>query len=71
MDNETLKDGRTRKSSISSDVSESMDIDVVGTPTKRITRSYLTAGSIGTPTKINTRASRYAISYLIEYMIYV
>jgi len=61
MDNiETLRDGRTRKTSISSDISESMEIDIIGTPKKRTTRSNLTAGSIGTPTKINTRASRYA-----------
>ncbi|EFN63891.1 hypothetical protein EAG_14977 [Camponotus floridanus] len=57
MDNETLRDGRTRKPSISSDINESIDVDIVETPKKRITRSYLTAGSIGTPTKINTRAS--------------
>lgn len=64
MDNiETLRDGRTRKASISSDISESMDIDIVGTPKKRTTRSNLTAGSIGTPTKINTRASWYAIIF--------
>lgn len=64
MDNivsETLKGGRTRKASISSDISESTDIDILGTPKKRTTRSSLAATSIGTPTKINTRAARYYI----------
>ncbi|KAL6440690.1 hypothetical protein ACFW04_003275 [Cataglyphis niger] len=58
MDNivsETLKGGRTRKASISSDISESTDIDILGTPKKRTTRSSLAATS--TPTKINTRAA--------------
>ncbi|KAM0732063.1 hypothetical protein ACS0PU_001605 [Formica fusca] len=59
MDNivsETLK-GRTRKASISSDISESTDIDVLGTPKKRTTRSSLAAITSGTPTKVNTRAA--------------
>ncbi|XP_072754704.1 uncharacterized protein [Anoplolepis gracilipes] len=60
MDNigsETLKsENRTRKPSISSDISESTEIDILGTPRKRATRSSLSAvTSIGTPTKINTR----------------
>lgn len=71
MDNtvsEPLKDGRTRKPSISSDISESTDIDVIGTPKKRTTRSNLAAGSIGTPTKINTRVTRYVIIFNKIYM---
>lgn len=66
MDNnivsETLKSNRTRKPSISSDISESTDIDIIGTPKKRTTRSSLIAGSSGTPTKI-TRATTYAVIF--------
>ncbi|KMQ98386.1 microtubule-associated protein futsch-like isoform x2 protein [Lasius niger] len=59
MDNvsDKLKGGHSRKPSISPDI-ESIEVDILGTPKKRATRSSLAAvTSIDTPTKINTRAA--------------
>jgi len=50
---EMSKEQRSRRVSVSSDVSETIDI---GTPGKRVTRSSMTTSSITTPTKMNTRA---------------
>lgn len=61
MDNvsDKLKGGYSRKPSISPDI-ESIEVDILGTPKKRATRSSLAAVTfIDTPTKINTRAARY------------
>ncbi|KAL6267126.1 hypothetical protein P5V15_000205 [Pogonomyrmex californicus] len=54
---ETMK-LRVRKHSISSDISEMIDVDVVQTPTKRTTRKTTTITSVSTPTRVNTRASK-------------
>ncbi|XP_011704256.1 PREDICTED: centriolin-like, partial [Wasmannia auropunctata] len=57
---DTMKKSRTRKYSISSEISE-IDVEVPPTPGKRVTRQSLGAGSLlvgaDTPTKINTRAA--------------
>lgn len=53
---DTMKKLRTRKHSVSSEISETMDIDVPRTPGKRTTRQ--SAGA-ATPTRVNTRAARY------------
>lgn len=50
---------RTRKPSISSEISETMDIDAPRTPGKRTTRQSTGAATLGTPTRVNTRAARY------------
>ena len=57
---DTTKKLRTRKHSISSEISE-IDIDVISqTPVKRTTRQSLGATSlVSTPTRVNTRATRY------------
>ncbi|XP_018352856.1 PREDICTED: kinesin-related protein 4-like isoform X2 [Trachymyrmex septentrionalis] len=54
---DTTKKLRTRKHSISSEISE-IDIDIPRTPVKRTTRQSLGATSlINTPTRVNTRAT--------------
>lgn len=56
---DTTKKLRTRKHSISSEISE-IDIDIPQTPVKRTTRqSSGTASLVSTPTRVNTRATRY------------
>jgi len=55
---DTMRKLRTRKYSISSEVSE-MDVDIPRTPGKRTTRQSSGAASLGTPPRINTRAARY------------
>ncbi|KYQ55522.1 hypothetical protein ALC60_05584 [Trachymyrmex zeteki] len=54
---DTTKKLRTRKHSISSEISE-IDIDIPQTPVKRTTRqSSGTASLVSTPTRVNTRAT--------------
>ncbi|TGZ46797.1 Uncharacterized protein DBV15_06574 [Temnothorax longispinosus] len=50
---DTMKKPRTRKLSISSDISE-IDVDIPRTPGKRTRQS---SGAPGTPTRVNTRAA--------------
>lgn len=53
---DTMKKQRTRKLFISSDIE--IDIDTPQTPGKRTTKQS-SGSSIGTPTRVNTRAARY------------
>ncbi|XP_012525474.1 titin homolog [Monomorium pharaonis] len=54
IDLDTMKKTRTRKNSVSSEISE-VDVESLGTPKKRITRQ---SGSLlGTPVRITTRAA--------------
>lgn len=54
---DTKKKLRSRKFSISSDISE-VDVEIPGTPGKRTTRQS-SGAPVSTPTRINTRAARY------------
>lgn len=53
---DTMMKLRTRKPSVSSDISE-IDVETQRTPKKRITRQSSNAPN--TPTRVNTRAARY------------
>jgi len=59
---DTMRKLRTRKHSISSDVSE-MDVDIPRTPGKRTTRQSSSAASLGTSPRVNTRATRYVNTF--------